>query len=253
MSIEALQNGAPSRPRLILRRVRGRTAASYERELSRLRQALARETALRRERDRLIQLREVLSKESDHRLLNGLQMVASLLSLQSRASASGEVASRIADAAQRVANIKTVQRHLHRFDGEAAIALNGYLKDLCHDFSTMLSWEERPDHGIVVEGVEIALPAVTAIPLGFIVNELIMNAAKYGNGRIRVKLEKTPLKGYALSVLNDGASLPDSFDPAASKGLGMKIIHSLVGQIGGELQFGLDDQNQGTRFTVSFS
>ena len=117
----------------------------------------------------------------------------------------------------------------------------------------MLSWEERPDHGIVVDGIEIELPAATAIPLGFIVNELIMNAAKYGNGRIRVKLEKIPLQGYALSVLNDGTCLPDNFDPAASKGLGMKIIRSLVGQISGALQFGLDDKHQGTRFTVSFS
>jgi two-component sensor histidine kinase len=47
--------------------------------------------------------------------------------------------------------------------------------------------------------------------------------------------------------------LPEGFDPAARKGLGMKIIQSLVGRIGGELRIGRGDQNQGARFTVLFS
>ncbi len=54
---------------------------------------------------------------------------------------------------------------------------------------------------IAVEGVEIELPTATCRPLGFIANELITNAAKYGKGRITVRLEQNPVKGYALSVL----------------------------------------------------
>ena len=110
-----------------------------------------------------------------------------------------------------------------------------------------------PARVIAVEGIEIKLPAVTAIPLGFIANELITNAAKYGTGRITVSLEPNPEKGYALSVSNDGPALPEGFDPAAGKGLGMRIIRSLVKQIGGELRIGRGDRNQGTRFTVLFS
>ena len=53
----------------------------------------------------------------------------------------------------------------------------------------MLSSEERPERVIVVEGIEIELPTATAVPLGFIANELITNAAKYGKGRITVRLE----------------------------------------------------------------
>ena len=79
---------------------------------------------------------------------------------------------------------------------------------------------------------EIELPAATAIPLGFIANELIMNAAKYGTGRIMVRLEPNPEKGYALSVSNDGSGLPEGFDLADNKGLGMRLIQSLVGRIG---------------------
>ena len=69
-------------------------------------------------------------------------------------------------------------------------------------------------------------------------DELITNAVKYGTGRITVSLEPNPEKGYALSVSNDGPGLPEGFDPADRKGLGMRIIRSLVKQIGGELRNG---------------
>ncbi len=68
-----------------------------------------------------------------------------------------------------------------------------------------------------------------------------------------VSLEPNPEKGYALSVANDGPALPEGFDPAACKGLGMRIIRSLVERIGGELRIGRGDMSQGSRFTVLFS
>ena len=117
----------------------------------------------------------------------------------------------------------------------------------------MMLFSARSERVIVVEGIEIELPAVTAIPLGFIANELITNATKYGTGRITVRLEPNSEMGYALSVANEGPALPEAFDPAACKGLGMRIIRSLVKQIGGELRIGRGDRNQGARFTVLFS
>jgi two-component sensor histidine kinase len=108
------------------------------------------------------------------------------------------------------------------------------------------------ERSVVVEGIEITLPAVIAIPLGFIANELIMNAVKHGTGRIVVSLEADREKGYALSVSNDGPSLPEDFDPTLCKGLGMRIVRSLAKQIGGKLQIGRDDRDQGPRFTVLF-
>jgi two-component sensor histidine kinase len=236
-----------------------RTVASYKRELLRhrraesgLREALAREEALISQKDELIQQQAVLRQEADHRLLNGLQMVVSLLSLQGRASENTEVVSQLAAAADRIATIGRIHRRLHSFDGVQTFALKHYVEDLCGDFSMMLS-AERPERVIAVEGVEIVLPAVTAIPLGFIASELITNATKYGTGRITVRLEANPAKGYALSVTNDGPALPERFDPAAGKGLGMRIIRSLVERIGGELRIDRGDNNQGVRFTVLFS
>jgi two-component sensor histidine kinase len=236
-----------------------RTVASYKRELIRhrraesgLREALAREEALLSQKDELIKQQAVLRQEADHRLLNGLQMVVSLLSLQGRASENAEVVSQLAAASDRIATIGRIHRRLHSFDGVQTFALKQYVEDLCRDFSTMLS-AERPERIIAVEGIEIELPAATAIPLGFIASELITNAAKHGAGRITVRLEANPAKGYALSVACDGPALPESFDPAAGKGLGMRIIRSLIERIGGELRIGRGDDNQGARFTVLFS
>ena len=128
-----------------------RTRASYERELtshrrveSGLRQALARDEALLHQKDDLIEQQAVLSQESDHRLLNGLQMIVSLLSLQSRASTNAEVASQLATASDRVATIGRIHRRLHSLDGVGSFALKQYLEDLCGDFSMMLA-AERPE------------------------------------------------------------------------------------------------------------
>jgi two-component sensor histidine kinase len=179
-------------------------------------------------------------------------MIVSLLSLQGRASENAEVASQLAAAADRIATIGRIHRRLHSWDGVQTFALKQYIEDLCRDFSMMLS-SDRPERVIVVKGIEVELPAVTAIPLGFIANELITNATKYGAGRITVRLEANRAKGYALSVANEGPALLEAFDPAAGKGLGMRIIRSLVKQIGGELRIGRGDRDQGTRFTVLFS
>ena len=153
-----------------------------------LRQTIAREEALLRQKEELIRQQMVLSQEADHRLLNSVQMIVSLLSMQSRASENADVASQLAGAADRIATIGRIHRRLHSPDGVQTFALKQYIEDLCGDFSIMLS-AERPKRVIVVDGIEITLPAATAIPLGFIANELITNAAKYGTGRITVRLE----------------------------------------------------------------
>lgn len=218
-----------------------------------LRDALAREETLLHQKDELILQLELLSREADHRLLNNMQMIASLLSLQTRTCVNAEAASQLAIAANRVATIERVHRRLHSLEGTQAVAFKKYLEEFCRDFSTMVRSNEGAKRDIIVRGNEINLPVATGIPLGFIANELLTNAAKYGNGQIVVRLAPDPTKGYALSVSNDGPPLPDGFDPATGKGLGMKIITSFIKQISGTLLFGRGDENQGARFTVLFS
>lgn len=237
-----------------------RTAASYERELERyrrtelqLREIIALDASLLRQKDETIQNQALLSSESDHRLLNDLQMIVSLLSRQSRTTANVEAASQLATAADRIAMIGRIHRRLHSFDGATTVAFKRFLEDLCGDFSVLMSSGQRDEWDIAVEAVEIKLPAVTCRPLGYIANELITNAIKYGKRRILVRLEPKPDKGYAMSVSNDGPALPNDFDPAARKGLGMRIVRSFVERMGGELLIGRGDNDQGARFTVLFS
>lgn len=108
----------------VFRGVRQRTTASYEHELAerrrtevRLRRALAREEALLHQKDELLNHREILSREADHRLMNGLQMVVSLLSLQSRGETDARAAAYLSSAANRVATIARIHSRLHSLDG----------------------------------------------------------------------------------------------------------------------------------------
>jgi two-component sensor histidine kinase len=218
-----------------------------------LRAALVHDEELLRQQERRVEEQKLLRVESDHRMLNGLQMIMSMLMLQSRKVSNVEISSQLVVAADRIAAIGRVHRRLHCLDGTRTVAFKQYLDDFCRDFEAMLPPGEGQEPSIVVEGDELDLPTSIGIPLGFIVNELIMNAAKYGRGRISVRLEPEPEEGFALSVADEGPGLPDGFDPAAGKGLGMKIIRSLIDQIGGELRIGPGDGGRGTCFTVLFA
>src|SRR5450755_179952 len=111
-----------------------------------LRSALAQSEARIRQQDELIQRQDLLSKESDHRLMNDLQMTISLLSLQSRASTNAEAAAQLAVAANRVSMIARIHHRLHSYDGGVqAIDFRKFLEDFGRDFSAMLSSEERPE------------------------------------------------------------------------------------------------------------
>jgi two-component sensor histidine kinase len=217
-----------------------------------LRAALARESELLHEKEILLQEQEVLHAESDHRLLNGLQMVVGLLSLQSRTASTPEVAMQLSVAANRVATIERVHRRLHFHDGAKTVKLKKYLQELCHDAAGLVDSGGAPQLDILVEGCEIDVPGATAVSLGFIASELITNAVKHGKGRIIVGLDADPEKGYTLSVSSDGPGLPDDFASAACTGLGLKIIQSLVHKIGGDFGFGRGAGNQGARFVVRF-
>jgi two-component system, sensor histidine kinase PdtaS len=212
--------------------------------------ALAREQTLLQEKHDLSQHHAMLTQEFEHRLINGLQLIVSLLSLQSR-TAAPEAAAQLTIAANRVAALGRVHRQLHLLDHQNHVEFRGYLQTLCEDLANLL-FRERTGRAIAVEGVKIEIPARFAIPLGFIVNELITNCAKYAEGNVTVRLETTSPISHSLSVLDDGPGLPAGFDPAKSKGLGMKIVLSLVKQIGGALRTSSGDNGCGACFTVTF-
>lgn len=238
--------------------VRCSAISLYESELEKhkateaeLRSPILREGMLLRQKDDLIQQQNVLSRESEHRLLNGLQLITSLLSLQSQATQNTEAAALLTIASNRVAAIGRVHRHLHTLDHVESVEFKQYLENLCSDLSGMTS-SESGENLLTVEGVELRIPTATGIPLAFIASELITNAIKYAKGKIAVVLQSSG-KDYVLSVSDDGPGLPKEFDPTAARGLGMKLISSLVRQIGGQLQIAPGYDGKGARFTVLFS
>jgi two-component system, sensor histidine kinase PdtaS len=168
-----------------------------------------------------------------------------LLSLQSRTT-SPEAAEQLAIAARRVAAFGSVHRRLHLLDDQKTVEFRQYLDLLCKDLSALLFQYDDDGHSLTVEGPTIEIETVTAIPLGFIVSELITNAAKYAPGDVTVQIGGTPAAGYSLSVLDDGPGMPAEFDPMRCKGLGTKIVLALVKQIGGELKVMPGNNGRGT-------
>jgi two-component sensor histidine kinase len=216
-----------------------------------LQAALDRERVLIEEKHELSRRQSVLAQEFEHRLLNGLQLVISLLTLQSRATTSPEAGEQLALAAGRVSALGRVHRQLHQLDHRAGVEFKPYLVGLCEDLSELLLGQNA-DRKIVVEGPEIAIKTEIAIPLGFITNELVTNAVKYGAGDIVVRLEAQSPTRHSVSVLDHGPGLPRNFDPSQSKGLGMKILRSFAKQIGGQLQLGSGESGHEGFLAVSF-
>jgi two-component sensor histidine kinase len=212
---------------------------------------LAREEILRQEYVHSVRRQSARLQEFEHRVFNGLQLVVSMLVLQA-VRATPEAAVHLSIAAGRIAALGRVHQRLHSLDGQESVELKEYLQHLCEGLSSLL-FEEQAGYTIAVQSGNLGLPATLGTPPGLIVNELITNSAKYAKGNIAVRVDSISPTSHSLSVLDDGPGLPAGFDPAKSKGLGMKIILSLVKDIGGELHIFPGDNGRGTRFTVTFS
>lgn len=236
-------------------------SASDARMAGQLRAAHLRDAALLQEHiqeAKLLQDKEdqdrrqvILSQEFEHRLINGLQLIASLLSLQSRSATTPETAAQLMIAANRVTALGRVHHHLHALDRQDRVEFKPYLEGLCNDLANLL-FRSTAAPSIRIECVQAELPTAYAIPLGFIVSELMTNSAKHGGGGVTLKFEAVPPDGYSLSVVDEGPGLPDGFDPVHSNGLGMKIVAALVAQIGGKLHMAPGDKGSGVRFKITF-
>jgi len=216
-----------------------------------LKASLAREQALRDEKHDLSQRQSMLAQEFEHRVTNGLQLIASTLLLQSRTMTTPEASVQLSIAARRIDALGSIHHRLHLLNQPAKVEFKQYLIGLCEDLSGLL-FQNRTDYAIVVEGTKVEIASSLASPLALIATELITNAVKHANGNITVRTEKVGLDTYSLSVLDDGPGLPDGYDAAKSKRLGMKLILRFVKQIGGNLQIIPRDGGHKTRFTVTF-
>ena len=202
------------------------------------------------EKDAALQRAELMAKEIDHRVMNSLQLISGLLRLQAKSRGESEASQELSLAASRVSAIARVHQHIYMSESVASIECKGYLERLCDDLSGIL----RPGDGgrIRVDGIEAEIPTAQIVPLGLIVNELVTNAAKHGTGEITVSFQRPEPRVYELSVSDEGRGLPAGFDPAETPSLGMRVVRSLVQQLGGDLLVGTANGSRGAMLTVLF-
>lgn len=207
----------------------------------------------RRERrlEMALERQQSLLKEVNHRIKNSLAIVAGMLSLQANALGDPALTAHLEEAARRVAAVAKAHDQLYHGTDVEQLDVGRYIEGLCRDVDASVA------HCEVQTSVEagIIVPTDTAISAALIVNELITNAAKYaykGKSKctIWVTVARTGNDHVSLSVRDAGTGLPPDFDIQKAKGLGMRIVKSLAGQLKGEL--GLRAHHPGTEFTVTF-
>jgi PAS domain S-box-containing protein len=185
--------------------------------------------------------KETLLKEVYHRVKNNLQVVQSLLKLQSRAV--HEHAARVAleEMAQRVRAMALVHEQLYSADSPDAVALKRYVESLARQLA--LSCERAPgDTRLDVDAASVEIGIDVAIPLGLLLTELISNSFKHAfadgrPGRIQVEVGPREDGTLRVRVADDGRGLPPGFELAAVRSLGLQLAASLAHQLGGELCF----------------
>ncbi len=189
---------------------------------------------------------QLMAKEIDHRVMNSLQFVSGLLTMQSRSPELGEAAAHIQSAANRVSAVAQVHRHFVT-DEAAETSCIGFVRSLCSDLGSVL---DRP---IDVMGDEAKVPTTWIQPIGLLVNELVTNAAKHGEGRIEVTYFKNENE-HRILVCDEGDGIAVDFDPLATrKSLGMRVVTSLAQQLRGRVEASNRVDRKGCCFQVAFT
>ena len=196
------------------------------------------------EKDQALKLNALMAKEVDHRVMNSLQMVSSLLALQSRSRDGQEAAKQLSVAAQRVAAVARVHQHMYLGENASRVGAKDYLTRFCEDISNSLGI------AIVVLCEDVDLLSEQILPIGLIVNELATNAAKNGADQIIVTFEKTLTAKHILSVTDNGWGFSSDFDPNLTTGLGLRLLITLANQLGGQPVFAREEV--GTVISIRF-
>lgn len=203
------------------------------------------------EQQRLVEQKDLLFQELNHRVKNSLQIIASLIQLQSTtAPEDAGTRSLLAETRNRVLTVAKLHEQLHLSDGVREVELGGYLRALAEAMAPPAAGGARVE--VRAEGSEAVLATNRAVQVGLIVNELVTNALKYahptrGPGRVLVRVEAGRRGAHRITVEDDGVGLPPGFDPATATSLGMRIVTGLAHQLGAGLSWSGDG---GARFRL---
>jgi len=198
--------------------------------------------------------KEVLLDEIHHRVKNNLQVISSLLRLQSGYIEDERYAEMFKESQSRVQSMALIHDKLYQSSDLARIDFGEYIKGLAGAlFKSHGSEAARIALKTEVEG--IVLGANHAMPCGLIVNELVSNSLKHAfpkgrRGEIRIAMRPTAENELELVVSDNGIGVPEDLDFRNMESLGLQLVTILAeDQLGGQIEL---DRTGGTRFQIRF-
>jgi two-component sensor histidine kinase/CheY-like chemotaxis protein len=222
--------------------------------------------ALQRAQDTIVRSlkeKETLLKEIHHRVKNNLQIVSSLLRLQSEKMPWKEARDLIEESVLRVQSMALIHQHLYGVDSLDRVDLGDYARVLSESLRSLLA----PSVRLQIDAMSATVALHEAIPTGLILNELLTNAFKYGvpkagfpaahtdGGRagpgcdVRIEIGRT--NGLVrLAVIDSGPGLPAEISPEKGSSIGLHLIRLLTRQLRGTLRY---EGDRGSCFVVTFA
>ena len=184
--------------------------------------------------------KEVLLKEIHHRVKNNLQIIQSLLSLQSNHGQGVDKAATLQDSINRIRSIALVHETLYQSENLKNLDLQDYVSQLIKHLSNIYyRVASKVDIDLQIDPIQLDLD--TSISCGLIINELVTNAFKYAfdnksNGHLTVQMVRVQDSTIELSVMDDGQGPPAAINFETPETLGLRIISMLaVDQLKGTL------------------
>jgi len=197
------------------------------------------------EKDLLLEQKQFLVGEVNHRVQNSLQIVSSFLSFQARESENSEFRTSVEEARRRISAVSLLHRSLYRGDEIGVTDAGRYIEDLCANLVGSMGPEWKECFKLHLGPV--MLPIERVIPLGLIVTELVINVNKYAYGGMPGAIDITLIEDQArfrLVVADRGKGRTSSHP-----GFGTKMMTALVSQLSGMLDF--EDNSPGVRVVLS--
>ena len=181
--------------------------------------------------------KEVLLREIHHRVKNNLQIISSLLNLQTHNIDDEIVKDAVKEGQSRVKSMALIHQMLYQSDRLAKINFNEYINQLVGFLSSSY---KGSGISTLIHAENINLDIDTAIPLGLIINELVTNSFKYAfkgkdNGEVRIAIVENDDSDYLLTISDNGIGLPETIDMNKSDSLGLKLVNILTRQLQGKL------------------
>lgn len=196
--------------------------------------------------------KEVLLREIHHRVKNNLQIISSLMSLQSEYTQEPETLKMFQESKNRIRSMALIHEKLYQSKDLAHVDFVEYLKSLVE---MLLSFhrEEGDEINVSFNCDQVNLEIDTAISMGLIVNELLSNCFKHAfpdqkNGEVIINLSKDE-ENYLLEVVDNGVGIPEDIDIKNTDSLGLQIVQTLTIQLKGVLEH---ENDGGTKFKLSF-